>query len=192
MSCCIFFAFSKDNPKVITTQSMIQVAEMDITFSKAYYNLSVPSLVEVIIKRKEGMLSSTGALSVKTGKFTGRSPDDRYIVDDEETHNTIDWGKVNHPISEKNFEKIFRMMKKHVEDKEMFIFDGFVGADPESRLPIRIINNRVWHSLFARQLFIRPQPEELESHAPKFTLLSCDDLLLSPKKWARELRPLSL
>ena len=78
---------------------MIQLAEMDITLGKAYYNLSVPSLVEVIIKRKEGMLSSTGALSVKTGKFTGRSPDDRYIVDDEETHDMIDWGKVNHPIS---------------------------------------------------------------------------------------------
>src|SRR3712207_8749878 len=70
---------------------------MDLAFGKAYHNLSAPSLVEVIIKRKEGMLSSTGALSVKTGKFTGRPPDDRYIVDDEETHNTIDWGKVNHP-----------------------------------------------------------------------------------------------
>jgi phosphoenolpyruvate carboxykinase (ATP) len=162
---------------------MIQLAEMDITLGKAYYNLSVPSLVEVIIKRKEGVLSSTGALSVKTGNFTGRSPDDRYIVDDEETHNTIDWGKVNHPISEDNFEKIFRMMKKHVEDKELFIFDGFVGADPENRLPIRIINNRAWHSLFARQLFIRPQPEELDIHdAPEFTLLSCDDFPAKPEE----------
>jgi phosphoenolpyruvate carboxykinase (ATP) len=140
---------SEENLKIITTKSMIQLSEMDITFGKAYHNLSVPSLVEVTIKRKEGMLSSTGALSVKTGKFTGRSPDDRFIVDDEETHNTIDWGKVNHPISEENFEKIFRMMKKHIEDKELFIFDGFVGADPDNRLPIRIINNRAWHNLFA-------------------------------------------
>src|ERR671918_379724 len=155
---------------------------MDITFGKAYHNLSVPSLVEVIIKRKEGMLSSTGALSVKTGKFTGRSPDDRYIVDDEETHNTIDWGKVNHPISEDNFEKISRMMKKHVEDKELFIFDGFVGADPENRLPIRIVNNRAWHNLFARQLFIRPQPEELDIHTPEFTLLCCDDFAAEPEE----------
>ncbi len=73
---------TKDNPKIITTKSMIQLAEMDIKLGRAYYNLSVPSLVEVIIKRKEGILSSTGALSVKTGKFTGRSPDYRYIVDD--------------------------------------------------------------------------------------------------------------
>src|SRR5215218_7101595 len=154
---------------------MIQLAEMDIKLGKAYSNLSVPSLVEVIIKRKEGILSSTGALSVKTGKFTGRSPDDRYIVDDEVTHNIIDWGKVNHPIPEEKFEKIFRMMKKHVEDKEFFVFDGFVGADPENRLPIRIVNNRAWHNLFARQLFIRPTLEELEIHVPEFTLLSCDN-----------------
>jgi phosphoenolpyruvate carboxykinase (ATP) len=154
---------------------MIQLAKMDIKLGRVHYNLSVPSLVEIIVKREEGVLSSTGALSVKTGKFTGRSPDDRYIVNDETTRNAVDWGKVNHPISEENFEKIFRRMKKHVEDKEFFIFNGFVGADPESRLAIRIINNRAWHNLFARQLFIRPTPEELENHKPEFTLLSCDD-----------------
>jgi phosphoenolpyruvate carboxykinase (ATP) len=174
--------FTKNNPKIITTKSMIQLAEMDIKLGKAYSNLSVPSLVEVTIKRKEGILSSTGALSVKTGKFTGRSPDDRYIVDDEVTHNIIHWGKVNHPIPEEKFEKIFRMMKKHVEDKEFFVFDGFVGADPENRLPIRIVNNRAWHNLFARQLFIRPTLEELEIHVPEFTLLSCDDFAATPEE----------
>src|SRR3712207_3981882 len=74
------------------------------------------------------------------------------------------------------------MMKKHMEDKELFIFDGFVGADPENRLPIRIINNRAWHNLFARQLFIRPRPEELETHTPEFTLLSSDDLAAKPEE----------
>src|ERR687887_2843247 len=130
-----------DNPKIITTKSMIQLAEMDIKLGRVHHSLSVPSLVELIINRKEGVLSATGALSVKTGKFTGRSPDDKYIVYDEATQNTVDWGKVYHPISEENFEKIFRRIKKHVEDKEFFIFDGFVGADPENRLPIRILNN---------------------------------------------------
>ncbi|MGI0039943.1 MAG: phosphoenolpyruvate carboxykinase (ATP), partial [Nitrososphaera sp.] len=148
-----------DNPKIITTKSMIQLAEMDIKLGRVHHNLSVPSLVELIINRKEGVLSSTGALSVKTGKFTGRSPDDKFIVDDEVTHGAVDWGKVNHPISEENFDKIFRRMKSHVEEKEFFIFDGFVGANPENRLPIRVINNRAWHNLFARQLFIRPTQE---------------------------------
>ncbi|MGH9992557.1 MAG: phosphoenolpyruvate carboxykinase (ATP), partial [Nitrososphaera sp.] len=129
---------------------------MDIKLGKVHSNLSVPSLVEIIIKKNEGCVSSTGALSIRTGRFTGRSPDDKYIVDDEVTHNAVDWGKVNRPISEGNFEKIFKRMKKHVGSKEFFVFDGFVGADPESRLPIRVINNRAWHNLFARQLFIRP------------------------------------
>src|ERR671925_799097 len=171
-----------DNPKVITTKSMVQFAEMEIEIGRVHHNLSVPSLIELIISRKEGVLSSTGALSVKTGKFTGRSPDDKYIVDDEVTHDTVDWGKVNHPISEENFDRLFRRMKKHVEDKEFFIFDGFVGANPENRLPIRTINNRAWHNLFARQLFIRPSQEELKNHEPEFTLLSCDDFATIPEE----------
>jgi phosphoenolpyruvate carboxykinase (ATP) len=161
---------------------MIQVAEMDIKIGRVHDNLSVPSLVELIINRKEGILSSTGALSVKTGRFTGRSPDDKYIVDDEFTHSVVDWGKVNHPISEENSDKIFRRMKNHVEDKEFFVFDGFVGADPENRLPIRVINNRAWHNLFARQLFIRPTQEEYENFKPQFTLLSCDDFAAVPEE----------
>lgn len=171
-----------DNPKIITIKSTIQLAEMEIKLGRVHHNLSVPSLVELIISRNEGVLSSTGALSVKTGKFTGRSPDDKFIVDDEVTHDTVDWGKVNHPISEENFEKIFRRMQAHVENKEFFIFDGFVGADPENRLPIRVINNRAWHNLFAKQLFIRPTLDELDNFKPEFTLLSCDDFAAIPEE----------
>ena len=181
-ACRVTNACRRDNPKIITTKSMVQFAEMEIEIGRVHHNLSVPSLVEHIISRKEGVLSSTGALSVKTGKFTGRSPDDKYIVDDEVTHDTVDWGKLNHPISEENFDRIFRRMKKHVEDKEFFIFDGFVGADPENRLPIRTINNRAWHNLFARQLFIRPSQEELKNYEPEFTLLSCDDFATIPEE----------
>ena len=75
---------------------MSQLEEMDIRLGKVNRNLSVPQLIEIAIQKGEGTLSSTGALAVKTGKFTGRSPDDRYIVDDETTHNNIDWGKINH------------------------------------------------------------------------------------------------
>src|ERR687884_145775 len=119
-----------NDPKIITTKSMIELGEMDIRLGKTHDNLSVPSLVEQIITRNEGNLSSTGAFSVKTGKFTGRSPDDRFIVDDETTHNLVDWGKINHPLSEENFQKIFSRMKRYISNKDCFIFDGFVGADP--------------------------------------------------------------
>ena len=129
---------------------MIQLAEMNINLGRVHYNLSVPALVEIIIKRKEGILSSTGALSVKTGKFTGRSPITSTLSRMNRTQNTVVWGKVNHSISEKNFEKIFSRMNRHVEDKEFFIFDGFVERTQRNRLPIRILNNRAWHNLFAR------------------------------------------
>jgi len=170
-----------DNPKIITTKCLMQLEEMDIRLGRIHRNLSVPSLIEVAIHRKEGNLSSTGALSVKTGKFTGRSPDDRYIVDDSATHNIIEWGKVNHPISEEKFENIFGRMKKYVEGKAFFIFDGFVGADPEIKLPIRVITDKAWHGLFATQIFIRPTLAELKNHKPEFTLLSVNDFGAMPE-----------
>ena len=169
-----------DDPK-ITTKCLIQLEEMDIRLGRIHRNLSVPSLIEVAIHRKEGNLSSTGALSVKTGKFTGRSPDDRYIVDDNSTHNIIEWGKVNHQISEEKFENIFGRMKKYVEGKAFFIFDGFVGADPKIKLPIRVITDKAWHSLFATQIFIRPTVAELKNHKPEFTLLSVNDFGAIPE-----------
>jgi phosphoenolpyruvate carboxykinase (ATP) len=159
----------------------MQLEKMDIRLGKLYRNLPVPLLIEIAILRREGNLSSTGAFSVKTGKFTGRSPDDKYIVDDEYTHNSVHWGKVNHSISEENFEKIFTRMKKYVEGKEFFIFDGFVGADNKTRLPIRVITDKAWHNLFATQIFIRPTSREIESHEPEFTLLSVNDFKAIPE-----------
>ena len=160
---------------------LVQLEKMDIKLGKLYRNLPVPLLIEIAILRREGNLSSTGAFSVKTGKFTGRSPDDKYIVDDEYTHNSVHWGKVNHSISEENFEKIFTRMKKYVEGKEFFIFDGFVGADNKTRLPIRVITDKAWHNLFATQIFIRPTSREIESHEPEFTLLSVNDFKAIPE-----------
>ena len=164
-----------DNAKSIITRCMTQLEEMDIRLSKIHLNLSVPSLIEVAIQRKEGKLSSSGALSVKTGKFTGRSPDDKYIVDDRITHNAVDWGRVNRPIPQEKFEKLFSRMKKYVEGKEFFVFDGYVGADLQLRLPIRVVTDNAWHNLFATQIFIRPKMAELKSHKPEFTLLSVND-----------------
>ena len=169
-----------DNPRSITTKCMLQLEKMDIRLGKIHRNLSVPSLIEIAIHRKEGNFSSTGALSVKTGKFTGRSPDDRYIVDDNITHNSVDWGKNNVPISQQKFEKIFHRMKKYVEGREFFVFDGYVGADIEIRLPIRVITDKAWHSFFATQIFIRPTMAELENFSPAFTLLSVNDFRAIP------------
>src|SRR5438093_13565279 len=88
-----------------------QLREINVHIGDSHRNLPIATLIELAIGRNEGILSNTGALAVKTGKFTGRSPDDRYIVDDENTHNLIDWGKVNHPFPADKFEGIFKRLR---------------------------------------------------------------------------------
>ncbi|MDD2497572.1 MAG: phosphoenolpyruvate carboxykinase (ATP) [Desulfitobacteriaceae bacterium] len=142
-----------------------------INLNCEYQNLSPARLVEAALARGEGMLADNGALSVKTGKYTGRSPLDRFIVDTASVHNTIDWGKVNQPMSEDTFWKIFYRMTAFLEEKDVFVFDGFCGADPDYRMPITVINQFAWQNLFVHQLFIRPTEEELLEHEPKFTVI---------------------
>src|SRR5207245_6103189 len=115
-----------DNQQTLATKCLMQLEELEIRPSKIFRNLAVPELLEVAIHRMEGELSITGALSVKTGKFTGRSPEDRYIVDDDVTHSTIDWGKIKHPLSEDKFDMFFGRMRKFVEIKDIYILDCLV------------------------------------------------------------------
>ena len=165
----------------ITEQFLAQLSAFGIKPSKVHRNLSTDDMVAIAVERKEGVVNSTGSLSVNTGKYTGRSPDDRFLVYDDTTHDTVDWGKINHQFPSGKFEKLFEKMKDFVDDKELFVFDGFVGADPETRLPIRIINDHVWQSMFSSNLFIRPTTEELEKHEPEFTILCINDFLADPE-----------
>ena len=164
-----------------TNKFLSQIQDFGISPSKLYRNLSVDDLVQTAVARNEGVINSTGSLSVNTGKYTGRSPDDRFIVYDDKTRNTIDWGKINHQFQSDKFEKILEKMKHFVDGKDLFVFDGFVGADKENQLSIRVINDHVWQSLFARQLFIRPSKEELENHKPEFTVMCINDFEAIPK-----------
>jgi phosphoenolpyruvate carboxykinase (ATP) len=158
-----------------------QIVEFGINPAKINRNFSVEKLIEISVEKNEGMVTSTGSLSVKTGKYTGRSPDDRYIVFDDLTHDKVHWGKVNKQFPTETFEKLFQKMKKFVDGKELFVFDGFIGADHENRLPIRIINDHAWQSLFAHQLFIRPTDAELESHEPELTVMCINDFEAIPE-----------
>jgi phosphoenolpyruvate carboxykinase (ATP) len=172
---------AKDSEKG-NSKRLAMIQQYGLNPKKLYSDLSIPVLVEFSIQKKEAILSSTGSLSVQTGKFTGRSPDDRYIVQDNTTKKTVNWGKVNHPISEKNFDSIFDRMKKFVRNKELFLFNGFVGADKDARLPISIITDKAWQSIFANQIFIKSTKEELKKHKPKVILLSLNDFKSIPKK----------
>lgn len=144
-------------------------------------NLPIPKLVEHALRRNEGILTGSGALSVATGKYTGRSPKDRFIVDEKENSAKIAWGKVNKPISEEIFNNLYQKVVNYLLDKETYIFDGFVGADKTHRLSVRAITQYAWHNLFVHQLFIPPTQEELDSFQPGFTLISAPDFKADSK-----------
>ncbi len=143
--------------------------------------LSVPQLVEKILSRGEGVLTNTGAVRVSTGKYTGRSPKDKYIVEEASTKDKIDWGNVNRPISAESFDRLYKKVLAELKKKEeVFVFKGFAGADSDFRLPIQVINECAWHNLFVHQLFIRPTQEELTNHEAEFTILGCPSTLADP------------
>lgn len=149
--------------------------------STVYFNLTVPELVEHSLNNKEGILTPTGALLTTTGKYTGRSPKDRFIVANAEIHDKIAWGKVNKPISEEVFQRLYKKVLEYLEGQnKLYVFDGFAGADLTYRLPIRVINQYAWQNLFVHQLFIRPTDEELKVHSPEFTLISAPGFKADP------------
>lgn len=135
-------------------------------------NLSVPELVKKALERGEGTLSETGALVVVTGKYTGRSPNDRFVVDEPTSHNKIDWGKINVPISSEKFDLIYNRMTAYLQGRELFVFDGYAGADERHCRFFRVINEKASQNLFIHQLLRRPTEEQLEKFAPDFTIIA--------------------
>jgi phosphoenolpyruvate carboxykinase (ATP) len=153
-----------------------------LTGNNVQTQLSVPQLVEKVLSRNEGVLTSTGAVKAETGKYTGRSPKDKYIVEEASVKDKIDWGPVNRPISEDVFNKLYNKVVDYLKAKEeIFVFKGFAGADESSRLPIRVVNEYAWHNLFAHTLFIRPNEEELRGHEAEFTILSAPNFKADPE-----------
>lgn len=151
---------------IIQQLNSIGITNLDDVF----YNLSVPHLYEHIVYRREGSIGDMGTLVVRTGQHTGRSPNDKFIVRESSSEQHVWWGKVNIPFDEAKFDQIFDKMKLFIQNKELFIQDCYAGADPDFRLPIRIITETAWHSLFAKNLFINPG-KEFESHEPEFTVI---------------------
>ncbi|QAT41148.1 phosphoenolpyruvate carboxykinase (ATP) [Clostridium sp. JN-9] len=141
-------------------------------YNKLYRNLPVPELVEKAIMRNEGILSSTGALVINTGKYTGRSPKDRYIVKQSSIDNKVNWGSINLPIDENVFNKLYSDVINYLENKDLFVFDGFVGAMKKYTLPIRVICEYASQALFSNQMLIRPSHSDLQDFLPEFNVIS--------------------
>jgi phosphoenolpyruvate carboxykinase (ATP) len=157
------------------------IAPLEIpTSGRVHRNLSTPALFEHALARREGELASNGALIVETGERTGRSPKDRFVVDTPGVHDEIWWGDVNVAMAPASFDRLLARVQKHLADRDQFVFDGFAGADPAYRLPVRVIAEKAWHALFARTLFLRPTTQELEQHRPEFTVIDACEALADP------------
>ncbi len=146
-------------------------------------NLSPARLVEESIRRGEARLSASGALVAETGERTGRSPTDRFIVETAVTRDKIDWGAVNKPFPPEDFGRILDRAADHIRNlDELYVVDAHAGADPRYRLNVQVVTEWAWHALFARQLFRRPTPEELEDFEPEWTVISVPGFRTDPQR----------
>lgn len=146
-----------------------------------HYQSSPDELVQDAIRTGEGRLTSTGALAINTGEFTGRSPKDKFTVKDEITENTVHWNNFNIPLEEKYFHLVHQKMMAYLGSRpELWIRDCYACADPRYRLNIRIVTEKPWISHFAYNMFLRPTEEELEDFTPEWHVISAPDLKLDP------------
>jgi len=145
-----------------------------------HWQLTVPELVEHAIKNNEGVLSDKGALVCKTGKFTGRSPKDKFIVEDEKTKDNVWWGTVNHPLSPENFDALYKKMVAYLKGKRIYIRDAYASASANYTLPLRSITMDAWQNLFINNLFLRPTAEQLTAFTPGFTILQIPNFEANP------------
>ena len=150
--------------------------------ARVYWNLSVPALYEEAVRRREGSISVDGPLVCRTGQHTGRSPNDKFIVREPSSGDKVWWSKVNRPIEAAHFDDVHQRMLNYCEGKELFVQDCYAGADPRYRLPVRIITEQAWHSLFARHMFIEaPDAVGRSAHTPEFTVIDLPGLTADPK-----------
>jgi len=160
--------------------SAYTLQDQGIEASIAWWNLGTGRLTEMALQRQEGQLAGNGALVVRTGQFTGRSPKDKYIVRDAGTESKVAWGSVNTPLRPEEFEGIWTRVKEFLKGKEVFVADLKAGADPNYMMPIRVVSQRAWHNMFARQLFIKPELESLKDHKPEFTIVFAPEFNTNP------------
>ncbi|MBI3946462.1 MAG: phosphoenolpyruvate carboxykinase (ATP) [Armatimonadetes bacterium] len=147
-----------------------------------YRNLPPALLAEIALSRREAVLAGNGALAVRTGERTGRSPKDKFIVDDPGVHDEIAWGKVNQSFPRERFEALHAQVLAYLQGRDVFVLDAFAGADPSYRLPIRVITEFAWQSLFARQLFRLPVGSALREHAPELTVIAAPGFRADPAR----------
>ncbi|MFP5099161.1 phosphoenolpyruvate carboxykinase (ATP) [Staphylococcus equorum] len=147
------------------------------------FQLSTTQLYNKILNNDEGALTELGAINAKTGKYTGRSPKDKFIVNEPSYRDDIDWGNINQPIEEETFLNLYDKVLAHLNKKdELYVFKGYAGSDEDSQLKLTVINELAWHNLFAQNMFIRPSTREEASEIKSdFTIVSAPSFKAVPE-----------
>ena len=166
----------------MATSSITEAVSALAAGAHVHRNLPAAQLIESALLRGEARLASNGSLVAVTGARTGRSPRDKFTVDDAVTHDSVDWGRVNQRFDSGKFEALLQRVLAHMRERDLFVQDLYCGADAAYRLPIRVIAEYAWHALFVRQLFVRPGAAELAGHQPEFTVIAAPEFSAIPDR----------
>ncbi len=165
--------FGKKNPSA-------NLADLGLNVAIAHWNLSPEELTQKTLELGQGELNDTGALCVSTGKFTGRSPKDKFTVKDAKTEDSVDWGDVNIPFDAAAFDKLYDKVCAYLGGKEVWVRDAYACADPTYRLNLRVVNETPWANLFCNDLFLRPTEKEIETQNPEWLILQAPGFHADP------------
>ena len=148
-----------------------------------FWNTGWKDLHKISVEKDESKLTSEGVLLATTGERTGRSPNDRFILDEPGLAQEVWWGDVNKSTDQKTFDHLLILVKNHLENSEsIFVKDAYCGADPNHRMPVRLVSEKAWHAAFMHNMFIRASKDELDTHVPEFTILHAPDFRANPER----------
>ncbi|NQZ56623.1 MAG: phosphoenolpyruvate carboxykinase (ATP) [Lentisphaeraceae bacterium] len=160
------------------------LSHLKIIPSECFYNLSYKDLYRHEVNNGEGITTANGCFSVDTGQFTGRSPKDKFFVEEDSSSENLWWGPVNSKVSAETFQKLKKKVQAHLNGKPLYVNDAFCGTSKNSRLKVRIVSQYAWQSHFCKNMFIRPAEEELEAFAADFTILNACQV--SDEEWQED------
>lgn len=181
----MYYLKTTGNLKLMDNNSLftktISLDNIGITNATIHYQLSPNELHEITIEKGQGIETSTGALAINTGEFTGRSPQDRFIVKDAITENEIWWGNINIPFAPEAFDKLYAKVCNYLIDKEVFVRDTYVCSDPNYKMNVRVVTETAWANLFCYNMFLRPSEEELLNYVAEWTVVCVPSFMADPE-----------
>ena len=168
-----------DNSSLFT--KTISLESMGIKNADIKYQLSPDELHDIALEKGQGVESAAGALAINTGEFTGRSPQDRFIVEDDVTKDRVWWGNVNKPFDSDKFDALYNKVTDYLSDKEIYVRDSYVCADPKYRMNVRAVTEFAWSNLFCYNMFLRPEESELENYTPEWHVVCAPGFMADPE-----------